>query len=86
MVVDWVEANSPTPLRDYILGIVNAQPDITLTQISSSIFAQKGIKTSIFCVWAFLKSEKMSYKKTLYATERHRAYVVEAGFIWQKHR
>jgi len=54
MVVDWVKANSPTPLRDYILDIVKAQVDVTLTQISSSIFEQEGIKASIFCVWAFL--------------------------------
>jgi len=34
-----------------------------LTQISTKIFEQKGVKASIFCVWAFLKSEKISYKK-----------------------
>jgi len=52
-----------TPLRNYILDIVKAHPDITLAQISTRIFEEKSIKASIFCVWAFLRSEKMSYKK-----------------------
>jgi len=50
------------------------------------IIEEKGVKASVFCVWSFLKAEKMSYKKTLYAAQRHRDYVVEARFIWQSHR
>jgi len=75
-----------TAFRDYILDLVKAQPDMTLMQISVRIAEEKGIKASVFCVWYFLKREKMSYKKTLYATERHRDYVVEARFIWHNHR
>jgi len=52
-----------TPFRDYILDIVKARPDITLLQFKVMIFEEKGIKASVFCVWAFLKREKMSYKK-----------------------
>jgi len=54
-----------TPFRDYILDIVKAQPDMTLMQISVRIAEEKGIKASVFCVWYFLKREKMSYKKKL---------------------
>jgi len=73
------------PFRDIIVDAVKANPDITLMQLRAMIAEEKGIKVSVFCVWAFLKSEKMSFKKTLYATERHRDYVVEAYFIWHNH-
>jgi len=49
----------------YILDIVKAQPDVTLLQLKAMIFEEKGMKASIFCVWAFLNREKMGYKKTL---------------------
>jgi len=52
-----------TPFREIIVETVKANPDITLTQLKAMIFEQKGIKVSVFCVWAFLKREKMSYKK-----------------------
>jgi len=53
------------PFRDIIIDALKANPDITLMQIRAMIAEENGIKVSIFCVWAFLKREKMSFKKKL---------------------
>jgi len=62
-----INRNGIIILLDYhrysILDIVKTQPDITLMQLKMMISEEKGMKASVFCVWAFLKREKMSYKK-----------------------
>jgi len=73
-------------LRNYVLELVASKPDLTLREISSEILRATGVKISYVSVWLFLSREKISYKKTLIASERNRMDVIKARFIWQKYR
>ena len=48
--------------RDWLLGRINAKPDITLRALVVE-FAERGVKVSLYATWHFLEKEGITFKK-----------------------
>ena len=75
---------SRSPLEDYaeeILGVIEAQPDLTLDEIVAVMRKQKipGSRTALF---RFLKRRAVTSKKVLRAAEQERTDVARARRRW----
>lgn len=47
----------------FLLGLVKAQPDITLEEMREALLREHGFKTSIATLWRFFDSRKITFKK-----------------------
>jgi transposase len=75
---------STSPLEDhaeFLLDLVAERPDLTLDEIVVAM-AKAGIAGSRTAVWRFYERHAVTFKKTLYASERNRPDVARARRRW----
>lgn len=63
--------------------MIASEPDLTLEAIVTQVFEIHGLKTSTSAVDRFYARHKISFKKSLNASEQQRKDVVEARENWQ---
>ena len=51
------------PHGDYILGLIEATPDITLAEIGERLVAERGVRAAPSTVWLFLDRRGITFKK-----------------------
>lgn len=51
------------PHRAYLLGLVEAEPDLTLAELRERLRAEAGVGVSIGTLWAFLDRAGLTVKK-----------------------
>jgi transposase len=49
--------------KDWLLDLVKAEPDLTLTEIHVRLHATHGLKKSFSCLWRFFARHDISFKK-----------------------
>ncbi|MGI2909632.1 IS630 family transposase [Tolypothrix sp. VBCCA 56010] len=80
---------SRSPLDDHgdvLLGLIAAQPDLTLDEVVERLSAQ-GIKTSRTATWRFFNRKGISFKKKpLHASEQNRPDVARKRERWKAHQ
>jgi transposase len=75
----------PSPLDDHgewLLALVASEPDLTLAGIEARLPAERQFKTTDSSIARCFQRRRVSYKKTLHASEQHRADVAEAREAW----
>ncbi|MFQ5696471.1 MAG: IS630 family transposase [Terriglobia bacterium] len=73
------------PHRDWVLGRLSEQPDITVRTLAAEL-AARGIVVSNYAVWHFLKAEGLTFKKSLHASEQDRPDVARRRARWKTHQ
>jgi transposase len=71
--------------RRWLLARIGEKPDLTLRALVAEL-AERGIIVSYSAVWNFFAKEKISFKKSLYATEQDRADVARRRAQWKKYQ
>jgi transposase len=51
------------PHADFILGLVEAAPDITLAEIAGRLIAERGVRAVPATIWYFFDKRGITYKK-----------------------
>jgi transposase len=51
------------PHRDYILGLVEAKPDITISEMLDKLASQRGVRAARATLWIFLDRCGLTFKK-----------------------
>jgi transposase len=51
------------PHRDYILGLVEAKPDITISEMLDKLALQRGVRAARATLWIFLDRCGLTFKK-----------------------
>jgi transposase len=69
--------------KDWLLDLVKAEPDLTLTEIHARLHATHGLTKSFSCLWRFFARHDISFKKTLHAAEQDREDVKAAREVWR---
>jgi transposase len=86
-IVPKPSGGSVSPLeehKDFILGLIKEQPDLTLDEIVAALKKAK-IAASRTAVWRFFDRRDITFKKkTLYAEEQRRADCARARRRWQR--
>ncbi|WP_425278150.1 IS630 family transposase [Azotobacter salinestris] len=82
------------PHVDYLLGLLEQPPDLTLAELAATLERECGIRVSLATIWTFLDRHGMTFKKkTAHAAEQQRPDVQAArqewfeeqpGFDWRK--
>ena len=67
---------------DWLLELIETKPDLTLEEIRMRL-KKRGVRVSLWTVWSFYERQKMSFKKTVYASEQDRADVAAARALWK---
>ena len=49
--------------KDWLLDLVKAEPDLTLTEIHVRLHAAHGLKKSFSCLWRFFARHDITFKK-----------------------
>jgi transposase len=52
------------PHRDYILALVEATPDMTISEMLDRLVAERGVRASRATMWTFLDRCGLTYKKS----------------------
>jgi transposase len=71
--------------RDWLLARTAEKPDLTLREILAELAAD-GVKVSHDALWAFFTREGITFKKSLHASERHRADIAHRRERWRKYQ
>lgn len=66
----------------FIVGLIEAAPDITLAEIGERLAAERGVRAAPSTVWLFLDRRGITYKKTAHASEQQRADVLRRRIAW----
>ena len=74
---DRIEAH-----RDYLLGLIRRQPDMTLLEIQERLIANCGERFSSSVIWRFFDRHGITFKKTAHAEEQQRADVLKQRQEW----
>ncbi len=74
------------PHRAFILGVVERQPDITMSELAAELLASKGVKIDPSNLSKFLIAQGLSLKKTLRAAEQDRPELAKARAEWKDAR
>ena len=53
------------PHRDYLLGLIAAEPDLTLAELQERLRGEAGVSASIGTIWTFLDRAGLTFKKRL---------------------
>ena len=53
------------PHRDYILGLVETTPDMTISEMLEKLAAERGVQASRATLWTFLDRCGLTFKKSL---------------------
>jgi transposase len=51
------------PHRDYILGLIAATPDLTISELLVQLLAKRGVREARATLWKFLDRCGLTYKK-----------------------
>lgn len=51
------------PHRDFLLGLIQAEADITLLEMQQRLVSERGIRASVGTIWTFLERCNMTVKK-----------------------
>lgn len=49
--------------KDWLLALVKAEPDLTLSEIRLRLLAAHGLTKSISCLWRFFARHRITFKK-----------------------
>ena len=75
---DRIEAH-----RDYLLGLIRRQPDMTLLEIQERLIANCGERFSSSVIWRFFDRHEITFKKkTAHAEEQQRPDVLKQRQAW----
>lgn len=53
------------PHRNFVLGLIDATPDITITEMLECMKREKGVRASRATLWTFLDRAGLTFKKRL---------------------
>ncbi|WP_139375931.1 IS630 family transposase [Sphingopyxis flava] len=73
------------PHRDLVIGRLREEPDLTLKALVAEL-AEHGITTCPVSVWRLVRSEGMSFKKSLFAEEQARPKIARRRAQWKKYQ
>ena len=51
------------PHRDYLLGLIEAEPDITIVEMQARLLSEAGVSASVSTIWTFLDRAGLTFKK-----------------------
>ncbi len=51
------------PHRDYLLGLIAAEPDITIAEMRERLLSEAGVSASVGTIWTFLDRAGLTFKK-----------------------
>lgn len=51
------------PHADYLLGLLEQTPDLTLAELAATLERERGVRVSLATVWTFLDRHAMTFKK-----------------------
>ena len=51
------------PHRDFLLGLIEATPDMTISELLEKLAAERGVKASRSTLWTFLDRCGLTFKK-----------------------
>jgi transposase len=51
------------PHRDYLLGLIEAEPDITIAEMQARLLSEAGASASVGTIWTFLDRAGLTFKK-----------------------
>jgi transposase len=71
---------------DYLIAVVEAQPDITMPELSARLHGERGVVAAWASLSKLLCRAGFPYKKQLMASECARADVAERRKLWIDHR
>ena len=71
--------------REWLLARIAERPDLTLRAVVAEL-AERGTPASYGAVWRFFKRERISFKKSLYASEQDRADIARRRTQWKKYQ
>jgi transposase len=69
--------------RSFLLARLSEKPDLTLHALLLEL-RLRGVVVSCDTLWRFLRREKISFKKTLFASEQDRPDVARRRALWKK--
>ena len=51
------------PHRDYLLGLIEAEPDVTIAEMQERLLSETGVSASVGTIWTFLDRAGLTFKK-----------------------
>ena len=51
------------PHRDYLLGLIGAEPDVTIAEMQARLASEAGVSASVGTIWTFLDRAGLTFKK-----------------------
>ena len=51
------------PHREFVLGVVAEQPDLTIRELQEQLVAERGVRASRATIWMFLDRAGLTFKK-----------------------
>jgi transposase len=51
------------PHRDFLLGLIEAEPDITIAEMQARLAGEAGVSASVGTIWTFLDRAGLTFKK-----------------------
>jgi transposase len=51
------------PHRDYLLGLIAAEPDLTIAEMRERLRSEAGVSASVGTIWTFLDRAGLTFKK-----------------------
>ncbi len=51
------------PHGDYLLGLIEAEPDITIAEMQERLRGEAGVSASVGTIWTFLDRAGLTFKK-----------------------
>ena len=51
------------PHRAFLLGLIEAEPDITLAEMQERLLSETGVTASLSTIWTFLSRAGLTFKK-----------------------
>ncbi len=72
--------------EDWLLELVQQEPDLTLEEIQCRLLAEHQHKAGLGSVWRFFDRHGISFKKSLRAAEQDRPDVAAARTSWAEHQ
>lgn len=51
------------PHRDYLLGLIEAEPDVTIAEMQERLRTETGVSASVGTIWTFLDRAGLTFKK-----------------------
>jgi transposase len=71
------------PHRDFLLPLIEAEPDMTIEKMQERLLEDRGVKASAGTIWTFLDRCRLTFKKkTVHASEQDRPDVLEQREEW----